>query len=302
MRKYFTHLDPVVPVHHPRVLVETAASLGADRAQLLENVGISEATLASPEARISYHQYGILTSNALRLTGNSALGLEYGRNIRAAQMGPLGLALMNSPNLGAAIEALLRHSHILLPAFDLSLRVEGERAILSATETLSLDPFRAFGTEAVLASIDVQIRSVVGKSTWAVRAVRLQYPAPEHAARYAEIFGAAIAFDQPANEIEFDASLLATPIAFADPATAKLAEQFCAEQLGPHVAEGLLGQVRKLLDSAPDRCRTSISSRARCRPARARCAARSTRWAPRTRHCSRTRAARARSSGSRRRR
>ncbi|HKP61419.1 MAG TPA: AraC family transcriptional regulator [Polyangiales bacterium] len=249
MRKYFTHLDPVVPVHHPRVLVETAASMGADRAQLLENVGISEATLASPEARISYHQYGILTSNALRLTGSSALGLEYGGNIRVGQMGPLGLALMNSPNLGAAIEALLRHSHILLPAFDLSLRVEGEIAILSATETLSLEPFRAFGTEAVLASIDVQIRSVVGNA-WTIRAVRLQYPQPEHATRYAEVFGAPISFDQPANEIEFDASLLATPIAFADPATAKLAEQFCAEQLGPHVAEGLLGQVRKLLDSA----------------------------------------------------
>src|SRR5688572_22706662 len=171
MRKYFTHLDPVVPVHHPRVLVETAAAQGADRAQLLENVGISEATLSSPEARISYHQYGILTSNALRLTNNSALGLEYGRNIRAAQMGPLGLALMNSPNLGAAIEALLRHSHSLLPAFDLDLRVEGERAILSATETLSLDPFRTFSTEVVLASIDVQIRSIVGNA-WALRAVR----------------------------------------------------------------------------------------------------------------------------------
>ncbi|HKU37831.1 MAG TPA: AraC family transcriptional regulator [Polyangiales bacterium] len=249
MRKYFTHLDPVVPVHHPRVLVETAAALGADRAQLLENVGISDATLASPEARISYRQYGILTGNALRLTGNSALGLDYGRNIRAAQMGPLGLALMNSPNLGAAIDALLRHSHSLLPAFDLALRVEGEHAILSATETLSLDPFRVFSTEAVLASIDVQIRSIVG-SAWKVRAVRLQYPQPEHAARYAELFEAEILFDQPANEIEFDASLLSTQIAFADPATAKLAEQFCAEQLGPHVAEGLLGQVRKLLDSA----------------------------------------------------
>jgi AraC-like DNA-binding protein len=249
MRKYFTHLDAVVPVHHPRVLVETAAAMGADRAALLENVGISEATLASPEARISYHQFGILTSNALRLTNNPALGLECGSNIRLAQMGPLGLALMNSANVGAALEALLRHSHSLMPAFDLSLRVEGDRGILLAAETLSLDPFRVFSIEVLLASMHAQVHSLIAGPIKVSR-IRLPYPAPAYVERYRELFEAPIDFDQPAMEIEFDAALLSTPIAFADPATAKLAEQFCSEQLGPQVAEGLLGQVRKLLDSA----------------------------------------------------
>lgn len=249
MRKYFTHLDPVVPVHHPRVVVETAVAQAADRARLLENVGISEATLASPEARISYHQFGILTSNALRLTGNPALGLECGNNIRVAQMGPLGLALMNSASVGAALEALLRHSHSLMPAFDLSLHVDGGRAVLRATETLSLDPFRVFSTEVLLASMIVQARTL-STAPLEITCIRLPYPEPTHGARYRELFPVPLEFDQPAMEIEFDASLLATPIAFADPATAKLAEQFCSEQLGPQVAEGLLGQVRKLLDSA----------------------------------------------------
>jgi AraC-like DNA-binding protein len=249
MRKYFTHLDPVVPVHHPRVVVETAAAQGADRAALLENVGISEATLASPEARISYHQFGILTSNALRLTGNAALGLDCGNNIRVAQMGPLGLALMNSASVGAALEALLRHSHSLMPAFDLALRVEGTRGILCATETLSLDPFRVFSTEVLLASISVQVRALTAGPI-NVSTIRLPYPEPAHVERYRELFQTPIEFGHPVMEIEFDAALLSTPIAFADPATAKLAEQFCSEQLGPQVAEGLLGQVRKLLDSA----------------------------------------------------
>ncbi len=249
MRKYFTHLDPVVPVHHPRVLVETAAEQGADRTALLENVGISEATLASPEARISYHQFGILTSNALRLTGNPALGLDYGRNIRLAQMGPLALALMNSPNVGAALDALLRHSRSLLPAFELNLRVEADRAYITARETLSLEPFATFSIESVLASLDIQVRALIGGAP-PLRAIRVPYTEPAHAARYAEMFDVPIHYGQPVAEIEFDASLLTTPIAFADPATAKLAEQFCAEQLGPQVSEGLRGQVRRLLDSA----------------------------------------------------
>ena len=48
MRKFFTLSDPVVPMHNPRLLVETAAALGADREALLENVGITAAMLDLP--------------------------------------------------------------------------------------------------------------------------------------------------------------------------------------------------------------------------------------------------------------
>jgi AraC-like DNA-binding protein len=231
--------------------VDTAAAQGADRAALLEDVGMSEATLASHETRISYRQFAILTGNALRLSNNPALGLDCGHNIRAAQMGPLGLVLLNSANVGAALDALLRHSHSLLPAFDFELYIEGSRAILCATETLSLEPFRVFAIEVLIASMDVQVRTLIGGPIHSAT-LRLPYSEPAHAARYRDQFPGEIAieFNQPVMEIEFDAALLATPIAFADPATAKLAEQFCSAQLGPQVAQGLLGQVRNLVDSA----------------------------------------------------
>src|SRR5512146_776772 len=99
----FTHQDPVVPMHHPRVLVETAVAQGANRTALLENVGIQEEMLESAEARISYVQYAMLTSNALRLTGNPALGLDFGRNVHMPNMGVLGLAVMSSANANAAL-------------------------------------------------------------------------------------------------------------------------------------------------------------------------------------------------------
>lgn len=250
IRKYFTHLDGVVPVHHPRVLVETAALLGAERAALLENSSISEATLTSPEARISYHQFAIITRNALRLTNEPALGLVCGCNIRLAQMGPLAIALMNSANIGHAFVLLARHSHDLFPAFDLELHTKGSRATLRAIETLSLDPFRAFAIEALLASLHAQLRYLIDRPLTDT-IVRVPYPAPAWSLRDAEHFplATAIEFDCTAIELEFDAGLLDVPIAFADPATARLAEQFCFAWFGPRVAEGLLGNVRKLLES-----------------------------------------------------
>jgi AraC-like DNA-binding protein len=249
MKKFFTHADPVVPVHHPRVLVETAVLQGADRAALLENVGITQSTLTSPEARISYIQFATLTHNALTLTKNPALGLDFGRNLHVSHMGVLGLALMSSPNLGAAFEVGLKYYRALAPAWDLDLRVEGDVARFTAREAIPLRPFAMFATEALLAAVDAQGRYLLGRAM-PVRALRLNYPAPAHAARYMDHGPMPLLFDQDVTSAEFDAAVLAEPIIGADPVTAKLAEQYCAAQTGTVSVEGLVAQVRRTLTAS----------------------------------------------------
>src|SRR5262245_55585941 len=96
MKKFFTLDDAVVAVHRPRVLVETAVAQGADRTALFADTGIRPEMLELPETRLSHLQVGVLIRNALRLTGNPALGLDAGRNTHPAALGVLGLALMSS--------------------------------------------------------------------------------------------------------------------------------------------------------------------------------------------------------------
>ena len=253
MKKFFTHADPVVPVHHPRVLVETAVAQGADREALLENVGVTPDTLTIPEARISYVQFAMLVSNSLRLTGNPALGLDFGRNVHLSHMGVLGLAVMSSPNAGAAFEMGLRYYRALAPAWDLSLRVEGGRGLFTAREAIPLSPFRAFATEALLAAIDGQGRFLLGRKL-PVRELRLHYARPDHFARYAELVDAPVLFDQEVTESLFDAAVLNETLSSADPATAKLAEQYCAAQVSVAISvEGLVAQVRRVLDGQQGR-------------------------------------------------
>jgi AraC-like DNA-binding protein len=253
MKKFFTHTDLVVPVHHPRVLVETAVLQGADRARLLENVGVTADTLTIPEARISYAQFAILVHNALQLTGNPALGLDFGRNVHLSHMGVLGLAVMSSPNLRAALEMGLKYYRTLAPAWDLSLRVEGDSGLFTARETIPLRPFAAFATEALLAAVDGQGRFLLGRKL-PIRRLRLNYPRPAHVARYADLLDAPILFDQDVIESEFDAAVLDEPIASADPATAKLAEQYCAAQVSAAISiEGLVAQVRRVLQARQGR-------------------------------------------------
>lgn len=250
MKKFFTHADLVVPPHHPRALVETAVHQGADRNALLAGTGINPAMLESPDARFSYLQFGMLSRNALALTNNPALGLDYGKNLRFSQMGMLGLALMSSPTVGAALAATLRHYRTLSPAWDLALDIRGAHAVLSARESIPLAPFTAFATEGLLAAFACLGARLSG-GVLPVRAVRLAYSRPAHAARYISFLGFEPSYDAKVTEAEFDASLLDAPIAGADPATAALAERYCEERVpvGPGV-DGLLAQARRVL-SAP---------------------------------------------------
>ncbi|HMJ13927.1 MAG TPA: AraC family transcriptional regulator [Polyangiaceae bacterium] len=250
MRKFFTYIDPIVPVHHPQVVVTTALEQGAVLQDLFEDSEITPEMLANPETRLSYLQFGVLVRNALRATGNPALGLDVGDNTRFPQMGVLGLAIMSSPTIGAALEIGLRYDQLLAPAFEFALRVEGGTATLSVRETLPGGPHRVFAHEMVLTGFHRQARELIG-APLPLRAVRFAYPEPEHVARYRDFCDAPLVFDQSVTEVDFDAALLNLPVLFAEPATAKLAEKLCAELpslVGPN--EGLLDQVRRLLLAA----------------------------------------------------
>jgi AraC-like DNA-binding protein len=247
VKKFFTHADLVLPAHHLRVLYETAAARGADRTALLDGTSITLRMLESPDARFSYAQFAVLTGNALRLTGEPALGLHFGRNIGLTQLGVLGLAVMSSPTVGAALRTVLRYYRSLMPAWDLSLRVTDRTGVLSIRETIPLKPFDVLATECTVVVFVVQGRALSGRPL-PLRAIRLAYPAPPYADSYPDFCGLSPTFDAATTELEFDASLLDSPVAGADPATLALAEQYCEKLSAPFVAvDGLVGQMRRLL-------------------------------------------------------
>jgi AraC-like DNA-binding protein len=85
--------------------------------------------------------------------------------------------------------------------------------------------------------------------------VRLDYPEPPHAARYAEIVAPApVLFGQPLTQLVVDASILGQKLSSSDPVTARVAERECATNLSPDVSpEGLLAKVRRILEAKPGR-------------------------------------------------
>ncbi|HVU02413.1 MAG TPA: AraC family transcriptional regulator [Polyangiaceae bacterium] len=251
MRKFITYADRVHPVHLPRVLVETAVAHGAPRLALFEDTELTDEMLTSPDMRMSYQQWALFIRNALLHTKNPALGLAVGKNTGFSQLGVLGFLIQNSPTIGAAFEACCRYGQGITPGWEFSLDVTDDVATLTIDETLPMDPFRVFAVECVLSSFDAQARALLRRPV-PVRRVFLPFPEPAHAHVYRDQFhDVEYVFNAARAAVEFDASILSEPIAFADPATAQLAERYCAQLLPPDPSmEGLVAQVRRLLDAA----------------------------------------------------
>jgi len=249
MKKFFTHADPVMPVYMTRGLVEAAVELGADRDRLLEGTGLSHETLALPDARLSYAQLEALEANALRLTNNPAFGLHFGHHMHLAHIGVIALAMMSSPTAGAALRVALQYYRSVTPAWEIELRVEGDRGFVESRPTIARGALQTVATEALIVGFHGLATQVLGRSPRAL-VIRVNHPKPSHHADYARFFDCPVLFDQDSLVAEFDASELDEPLAGYDPAMAARAEQYCAAEAARSFAfDGLVSQVRRLLAS-----------------------------------------------------
>jgi AraC-like DNA-binding protein len=252
VRKFLTLSDPVLPMHHPSLLVQEAVAQGANETELLSATGVTPAMLTNGEARISYEQFNALIRNALSLTGNVALGVDFGRRIHLSHLGVLGLLVMSSSTVGESFEAGLRYYKALAPGWDLALDVDGRFAVLTAQEVVCREPFHVFATETLLMAVEGFARHLLPEYERAVHEVRLSFPEPEYSHVYRKVFNPRLVFDSAETRVLLDANLLGAPLASADRITATWAERQCAAQFS-NVAchQGLIAQVRALLCAAP---------------------------------------------------
>lgn len=249
MRDFVLSADPVVPMLHPRILVELVQERGHGLAAVLRDTGIPQSALSSPEARISLAQYAMLSSNALRLTSDSSLGYEFGQRIHLHNLGMLGLLVMSCSSAREALEAAIEYQAGLSPVYEMSLQVQGPWAVLRCEPTLEVGPYARFALEALLAVLEGNARALL-PGDYEIEEVRVPFPRPDHFDRYRPERVRHFRFGCDTAEVRFDAALLDRRIGSGDPITAELARRQCAAQLGP-VSRGLLAQIRGRLDASP---------------------------------------------------
>jgi AraC-like DNA-binding protein len=226
---------PYIPAIHALHLVEVCGRYGVTPSQLLGPMGLSEAELSEPGERVALPVLEKLVARARVLTGEPALGILLGMQMRISAHGYLGFAVMVASNIGEAIELGVRYAPTRTNALALSLSVDGDEA------ALAIEPLVPLGgvEDVVLFALMEGIRQIgqaltglplTGLAT-AGRA-EVTFAEPPYFERFARLGGApTVRFGCKENRLVFPKATLALPLMMADPAALRLAREQCERAL-----------------------------------------------------------------------
>jgi hypothetical protein len=210
-------------------LIEVVGHFGVTPTQLLAGFGLSEDVLGVPGEVVSIKTFGQLVERARTLTGEPGLGFHMGINERASAHGFLSFAMMTAATLGEALELAVQFSRTRSNSVALRLESNGKKAILVVEERVSLGAAR----DAIIMSLLTGFWKIGNAITGRELAGDVDYAfvRPRYFDRFATWFPGKVRFAQPSNRLVFDASLLETPLAMADPIAMRAAREQCEREL-----------------------------------------------------------------------
>ena len=174
-------------------------------AALLDGTVVSLAYLAEPDAEITLGQHLRLLRNANRIFP-PGWALSIGRAFQPSTHGPVGIAAISAPTLGAAFEVLERFCHLRNPSYRARVREQGSEVRLELDQCLALlEEERLPLIETYLLSFQGIVEAVLARPMTEGR-FEIAEPAPLYVERYDEYFHAEVRFDAPATAIVIPAA------------------------------------------------------------------------------------------------
>jgi AraC-like DNA-binding protein len=220
-----------------RTAIEAAQAMGVDVDAVLRNAGIEVDRRDESDERIESSALVALWELMAEASGDAFFGLHVGeRYVSAKTVHVVGYAARHARTLGECYLRTVRFSRVTNEASAIELHVEGERARMRVGPSPDLPMWPRCYAEMALAAYLVIGRKWTGVEFFPIGA-DFQHAAPPDTAEYTRIFGPAVRFDAPYNELVLPVSILELPLLEPDPA------------LGAY----LEARARVLLDSLPER-------------------------------------------------
>lgn len=210
-------------------MTEFMTSYGISRASLLKGTGLESRDLSEPGG-ISDAQHICLLRNALQLSRDPVLGLALGTHRPISTFDSVGFAMLCSETLREAILMGCQYQKVS-GRFSgrlvfLSLRTEGDEAVLEVEAAVAPDDLVLFAVEDMLGSILSVTRWVTGRPL-PLREIRCGFPRPAHDEAYRQYFPCPVVFDAPRTQVRFDAAFLDTRLPMASSHAARVYRAQC---------------------------------------------------------------------------
>jgi len=217
------------PAAHALQLVTLVRRWGVDAEELLDGLGLTEAQLEAPHARISLPTLRTLTERARTLTGEPGLGFYLGLQKRLSMYGYPGFAAMHAATVRENIELWVRYLPAVSTGLSLELQVDAGLATLRIREHVDLGEVHDVGVFSLLVGMRQMMGALTGRGTGQMR-VDLPFAKPDYFDRFAHLLPDAH-FDQPELRMSFPARALDVPLVMPDRAALNLAREACERAL-----------------------------------------------------------------------
>ena len=225
--------DGTISTDMVRILLGGAPRAKSELAEILRLAGIEVSQLNRPQKRISTRQLGVLWTEMERASDDPNLGLHLGELRDGLPSGHvLFSAMLNSPTLGHALARYCRYHDIMADFVQPQLVERSSTTVLSiaARGRVSLHRQHVECIFCLLVSMLFHLSGARPRVD-----VRFGHHQPADISEHLRIFGPAVRFAQPSNELAFEHSYLKRSIAAADEELLAVLERY---------AERLLRQIR----------------------------------------------------------
>ncbi|MDR3417906.1 MAG: AraC family transcriptional regulator ligand-binding domain-containing protein [Nevskia sp.] len=219
------------PVAYVLLLLDIAAERGVSRDRVLANlpVKVPAQLLQRPGERFSLLQYVGIIGRILHLTGDPALGYEFGLRCRATTHGFFGYGMISQATLQEVLEFTIKFIPLCMPCYSLSLTRTDRQAVLDVSENVPFGPLRQLGMDKFLVAFATSLR-MVANAPMPELELQFDYPEPPYYCQYRERLPT-VRFAAGVNQIRFPAEFLAHPLPTADATTARLVTEQCEREL-----------------------------------------------------------------------
>ena len=235
--------------------------LGADPASLLVQAGVDIALFDDPDQWISFATRSRLVQHCVDHTGCRHFGLLVGAQNGLHSLGLLGLLMKYAPDVGSALESLVRHLHLHGQGGATTLGVRGDQATLAfeihAPHSVATDQIG----DGAVAFMFKMLRELCGPD-WLPDEVWFAHRRPEDVGPFQRLLQAPLRFDAAQYALIFSTRALSRRLPTDDPALQRLLQQQI-DALEAARAEDLPRHVRRVLRSAPCSGRTDVDRVAR---------------------------------------
>lgn len=237
---------PTILSSLPKAILAAAATYQTDPRALLNEAGVSAASLDTPGARIPDAANRRLWARAVAATGDPCLGLVAAQHHEATSFHALGFGWLASRSLGDMFTRLVRYEKVLFSANWAVLEQAEGRTALRLVHQNDEEPAASCRTDNAFATLVYWIRHLT-RGDVAPAAVEFRHGDFGQRSRYEGVFKALLTFGADADRLWLEDDALGRSLPGGNLALAAEADRIIDAYLAGLTDEPITRRVRELL-------------------------------------------------------